>query len=348
MSVECSATGKYSIRSLHDAEKLKRRQAYSSYLSLNPPSEMLPYRTPLLPPASRYSRPGAMDPQLKHNRRMGYSASLSAIHAETLGNEDGRYVSILGEEANKPRIDANSAFSKRLAYDKSLSKTRQASSKEKGCGCCSVCLLHGAPPLRYSAQGSMIGHAPLKASWSNTVAGGVAYPDVSVHGHSCSLTFKRENSHDSTCLATVKSSRSEVTSRRNHNSCMNFGCGYQTSGCGYQTSRSGYHLTSTEFTAHQFRSNTAEVLQHVKVSTRRQPHLLARPPVLRVTGLCQDTPPPPNSPRCADKIYNTLICAPTLGDRYGNQGMDSQIIQHKSTKVTEKRTPNKHSYKPYF
>ena len=185
VNMEDSPTGKYTIRGLDDYDKRVRRHAHSNHLALSPPIDLLPYRAPLQPLTSRYSCPGTMDPQMKYDR-MDYSAVLSAIHVQTLGEEAGgrRYVLSMGEEVKEPRIEVHSTLSKRLAYAKSLSSKTSRKPQDKECGCCSVCLLHGAPPRRYSAQGLVIGPAPLKASWNSTVVEGVAYPTVSVHGYS--------------------------------------------------------------------------------------------------------------------------------------------------------------------
>ena len=181
VNMEDSPTGKYTIRGLDDYDKRVRRHAHSNHLALSPPIDLLqwprnhlalsppidllPYRAPLQPLTSRYSCPGTMDPQMKYDR-MDYSAVLSAIHVQTLGEEAGgrRYVLSMGEEVKEPRIEVHSTLSKRLAYAKSLSSKTSRKPQDKECGCCSVCLLHGAPPLHYSAQGLVIGPAPLKAS----------------------------------------------------------------------------------------------------------------------------------------------------------------------------------------
>ena len=292
--VDSSTTGKYMVRNLDGAEKLTRRQAYSSHLATNSPDDILPYTTPLLPPASRYSRPGAMDPRVKYECRMDYSSSLSAVHAEILMNTGrARYFTDKDlETICEPRIDSKSTLGKRLAYVvKSLPRNGDKGKKHKEgkCKYCSVRILKGAPPLHYSAQGSVIGPAPLKASWSNGMAASLACPDVSVQGCSCSLTDRRSGMASSMC--TTRSG---------------------------QTSGSDYPPRGSTYMGHQFRSNVAEVLRHIKVSLRCEPHLAARPPVLRVTGLCRDKEPP-TTPRCADTLYNSLMCSTTLGDRYGNR-----------------------------
>lgn len=303
ISTPSGLSHKHVGRSLSGDEVLRRRHAYSYHISMNPPQEILPYRTALLPPASRYSRPGAMDPQIKYNRRMEYSANVAEAHADSLVvTERGHYHSHK-MKTESPRIDPRSALSKRLAYDKSKAKNSQHKindtcheDKTKN-HCCSDCLVKVDPPVRYSAQGSMIGHAHLKASWSrNTKSRVFAFPDVTVRGYSCSGAHERAT-HNCSCLPKAHGSR-------------NSGYRYKAS---YQTT------ISNSYRSNQFTPNMTEVLKHIRVYTRNQPHLVTHSPVLRVSGLCPDKDPPPNTPRCADDLYNTLICTATLGDRYGNK-----------------------------